>query len=407
MLDLKFIRENPDVIRWAIQVKNVILDFDRLLALDAEVRSTRHKSEQLAAQRRRLADRVRTAAPEQQQNLGEQSRQLAAKLKVLGEELARLEGQLGELMLLVPNVPDKSAPVGPDAESNVVVARWGEPPQFDFPMKDHVDLAQRNNWVDLKRVTEVCGNRTYCLKNRLAQLEFVLLTMTMQRMVGEGFTLLTVPSIAREAAFVGTGHFPTGRTEVYELPEDSLFLSGGKKAPRAQKKPAIEAFFATIRRRGGWTVPTPGTRSICHAPTYVWNDHKFLECPEIVVSSSRCHRPQMSFFADSFRGDPHGTDPKFVRITEVFSLQFFGGTGGAGGTPRDLMLQRWYQPVGPVFANFVFMVVPPVSPISTTIISIMCLQYPRYHRYQPECVGALAGMSCNKRSRRGPATTCD
>ena len=117
--------------------------------------------------------------------------------------------------------------------------------------------------------------------------------------------------------------------------------------------------------------------------------NKFLECPEIVVSSSRCHRPQMSFFADSFRGDPHGTDPKFVRITEVFSLQFFGGTGGTGGTPRDLMLQRWYQPVGPVgpvFANFVFhgqsvVVVPPVPPISTTIISIMRLQYHRYHRY--------------------------
>ena len=127
MLDLKFIRENPDVVRWAIQVKNIILDFDKLLALDAEVRSTRHKSEQLAAQRRLLTDQFRAAAPEQQQNLGEQSRQLAAKLKVLGEELARLEGQLGELMLLVPNVPDKSAPVGPDAESNVVVARWAEP----------------------------------------------------------------------------------------------------------------------------------------------------------------------------------------------------------------------------------------------------------------------------------------
>jgi hypothetical protein len=83
----------------------------------------------------------------------------------------------------------------------------------------------------------------------------------------------------------------------------------------------------------------------------------FLECPEIVVSSRPCHRPRMSFFADSFRGDPHGTDPKFVRITEVFSLQFFRGTGGTDSTPRDLMLQRWYQqvgpvgPVGPVFAN--------------------------------------------------------
>src|SRR6516165_2149144 len=81
-------------------------------------------------------------------------------------------------------------------------------------------------------------------------------------------------------------------------------------------------------------------------------------------------------FPSRTRSAVHGTDPKFVRITEVFSLQFFGGTGGTGGTPRDLMLQRWYQPVGPVFANFVFMVVRPVSPISTTIISIMCLQCP-------------------------------
>jgi hypothetical protein len=83
----------------------------------------------------------------------------------------------------------------------------------------------------------------------------------------------------------------------------------------------------------------------------------------------------MSFFADSFRGDAHGTDPKFVRITEVFSLQFFGGTGGTGGTPRDSVLQRWYQPVGPVFANFVFhgQSVVVVPPISTTIISIMSL----------------------------------
>src|SRR5262249_19577105 len=158
MLDLKFIRENPDAVRWAIQVKNVKLDLDKLLALDAAVRSMRQKSEQLAAQRRRLSDQFQTASPEQKQRFGEQSRHLAAELKVVAEGLARLEGQLGELMLLVPNVPDKSAPVGPDADSNVEVARWGEPYQFDFLVKDHVDLAERNNWVDLKRVTEVCGS---------------------------------------------------------------------------------------------------------------------------------------------------------------------------------------------------------------------------------------------------------
>jgi len=124
------------------------------------------------------------------------------------------------------------------------------------------------------------------------------------------------------------------------------------------------------------------------------------------VSSRPCHRPRVSFFADSFRGDPHGTDPKFVRITEVFSLQFFGGTGGTGGTPRDLMLQRWYQPVGPVCANFVFhgqsvMVVPPVPPISTTKISIRCLQYPRYHRYRRNaCHGSADAVRIHRGVRK-------
>jgi len=226
MLDLKLIRENLDAVRWAIQVKNVPLDLDKLLALDSQMRAAKQKSEQLAAQRRRNSEQFPTASPQEKAALSEVSKKLATDAKVVGEELVLLEADLNELMLLVPNIPDKSAPVGPDAQSNVVVGTWGAPPDFDFPVKDHVDLAEKNDWVDLKRVTEICGSRTYCLKNRLAQLEFVLLSLAMQRMVSEGFALLTVPSIAREAAFIGTGHFPVGRPNVYELPTDGLFLAG-------------------------------------------------------------------------------------------------------------------------------------------------------------------------------------
>ena len=105
-------------------------------------------------------------------------------------------------------------------------ARKGLIPKFDFEPLDHVALVEKNDWADLARITQVAGSRTYCLKGRLALLEQALMFWAQQRLAADGFTLMTVPALARPQAFVATGHFPGHEEEAYHIPADDLYLAG-------------------------------------------------------------------------------------------------------------------------------------------------------------------------------------
>jgi seryl-tRNA synthetase len=226
MLSLQFIRENPDRVRKAIAEKNVALDLDALLALDNEVRGLKTRADGLRADRNAISDSFKSATPEERPALG-------ARAKAIGAEIAEIEGGLGEtqasldaLLLRVPNIPWDGAPVGPDENSNVVVRTEGTIPSFDFEPLDHVALIEKNDWADLARITQVAGSRTYCLKGRLAMLEQALMLWAQQRLAADGFTLMTVPALARPQAFVATGHFPGHEEEAYHIPADDLYLAG-------------------------------------------------------------------------------------------------------------------------------------------------------------------------------------
>ncbi len=136
------------------------------------------------------------------------------------------QAALDGLLLCVPNIPWDQAPLGPDANANVVLRREGTLPRFDFAPRDHVELLELNGWAELSRVAKVCGSRTYALKGRLAELEQVLLLHGLRHLTAAGFTVLSVPALAREAAFVASGHFPFGEEDVFCLPHDGLLLSG-------------------------------------------------------------------------------------------------------------------------------------------------------------------------------------
>jgi seryl-tRNA synthetase len=226
MLSLAFIREHPDAVRTAIQQKNVALDLDALLALDNEVRGLKTRVDGLRADRNAISDSFKSAAPEERPALG-------ARAKAIGAEIAEIEGGLGEvqasldaLLLRVPNIPWDGAPVGPDETYNTVVRTEGTIPSFDFEPLDHVALIEKNDWADLARITQVAGSRTYCLKGRLAMLEQALMLWAQQRLAADGFTLMTVPALARPQAFVATGHFPGHEEEAYHMPADDLYLAG-------------------------------------------------------------------------------------------------------------------------------------------------------------------------------------
>ena len=226
MLSLQFIRDNQDAVRKAAAEKNVALDLDRLLALDGEARSLKTRIDELRRQRNEISASFKTADPAERPALG-------ARAKAMGAEASEAEAALGEkqaaldaLLLRVPNIPWDGAPVGPDENSNIVVRTEGAPPRFDFTPRDHVELVEMNDWADLARITQVAGSRQYCLKGRLALLEQGLMFWAERKLADEGFTLMTVPALARPQAFVATGHFPGHEEEAYSVPADDLYLAG-------------------------------------------------------------------------------------------------------------------------------------------------------------------------------------
>lgn len=226
MLSLGFIRDNRDTVAKAIADKNVILDLDRLLALDGEARGLKARIDELRRRRNEISDGFRTADPADRPALGAQAKALGAEASEAEAELAGKSGELDALLLRLPGIPWDGAPVGPDESFNQVARTEGEPPRFDFEPRDHVALIEMNDWADLSRITQVAGSRTYALKGRLALLEQALMFWAQQRLAAEGFTLMTVPALARPQAFVATGHFPGHEEEAYEIPKDGLYLAG-------------------------------------------------------------------------------------------------------------------------------------------------------------------------------------
>ncbi len=226
MLSLSFIRDNVDLVRKAVADKNVTLDLDALLSLDGEVRERKTRVDELRRQRNEISDGFKSAAPEERPALGARAKAIGAEISGVEAELTEKQAALDALMLRVPNIPWDGAPVGPDETFNTVVRQEGTIPSFDFEPLDHVALIEKNDWADLARITQVAGSRTYCLKGRLALLEQALMLWAQQRLAADGFTLMTVPALARPQAFVATGHFPGHEEEAYHMPADDLYLAG-------------------------------------------------------------------------------------------------------------------------------------------------------------------------------------
>jgi seryl-tRNA synthetase len=154
------------------------------------------------------------------------SRAIGEKIGAYDEDLKAAREEYRNLMWQVPNIPAPDVPVGRSDEDNVVVRTEGEPRKFDFAPRDHYDILEMNGWADFKRAAKVCGSRSYTLKGAAARLEIALHMYMMDKLTDKGFTMITVPSMVKEEALYGTGHFPAGREEVYYLPKDNMYLSG-------------------------------------------------------------------------------------------------------------------------------------------------------------------------------------
>ncbi len=226
MLDLNFIRENADMVKKAIEQKCVTLDLDALLTLDREVAQLKTDIQSLQAEKNSISKDIPSASNDDRPALIEKSKKLGTDIEEIKPKLDEAEAALKDLMYRVPNIPMASAPIGSSEDDNTIVKTWGEPRKFDFTPLDHVDLVEGQDWVDLKRVVKVSGSRSYALKGDAVLLEMALHQFTLNKLMNNGFTPISVPALCREDALYNSGHFPSGKEDVYYMERDDMYLAG-------------------------------------------------------------------------------------------------------------------------------------------------------------------------------------
>lgn len=231
MLDIRFIREHRDLVQDGARKKHIDVDIDQLLDIDEQRRRLISKVEGLKALRNKTSKEIPTLQ-------GEAKREAIAHMKAVAEESKQLESSLREaeatfeaIMLQVPNVPAIDVPEGATDADNVELRAWGELPQFDFTPRDHVELGELLDIIDIPRGVKLAGSRTYFLKNAAAMLEHAVLQFALHHMVGKGFTPFIVPQLVKDEAMVGTAYFPAGQDQAYRIPGDEVNLIGTAEVP--------------------------------------------------------------------------------------------------------------------------------------------------------------------------------
>ncbi|HIG86318.1 MAG TPA: serine--tRNA ligase [Planctomycetes bacterium] len=232
MLDLKFIRQNPDLVRAGAIKKHISCEIDRILELDAVHRELGVNVDQLRQRQKQAGGKIAQASPEERGQMVAEQKEHKAELKALEERQQGLTGELQELLLRVPMPPAADVPEGKDDEENTEVRRWGQPRSFEFEARSHQDLGEMHGWIDVERGARLAGSRNYLLKGDLVLLESAVMRLALDQMVERGFTPVTVPTLVRTEAMRGTGYFPGGEDQAYRCDErDDLWLVGTAEVP--------------------------------------------------------------------------------------------------------------------------------------------------------------------------------
>jgi seryl-tRNA synthetase len=226
MLDIKFIRENSDLITMAAKKKRLEFDVKKLLEVDDRRKTLQQLIDEKRSQQNAEGSRIRQVGEEERQQILQKMTAVKEEAKQLEEQLQVVMDEWRKLMLQVPNVPDMSVPEGESDADNKEVKVWGDKPRFDFQPKSHMELMQDLDMLDLERGSKVSGFRGYFLKNDGARLQMALWQFTRDFFERKGgFIPMIVPSVVRREVFFGTGYLPQGEEDLYKT-QDGDYLSG-------------------------------------------------------------------------------------------------------------------------------------------------------------------------------------
>lgn len=248
MLDLDFVRKNIDLVKKAILQKGLSIDLDDFLKIDQQRKDLIAQSDSLRKQQNEFNKKVIDLSGEERDRAIADMKILSSDLKRVDAELKKTEASWLGLSLQLPNIPSDDTPIGKDDKENKVVETWGEPKKFDFSIKSHIELGEDLNLVDFDKGVKTSGFRGYYLKNEAAVLHLAVLNYAIAKLRSKGFEFMVTPTIIKDFALVGSGHFPFGKDDIYELANtgkdgegkeigENLYLAG-------TSEPSLLAYFS-------------------------------------------------------------------------------------------------------------------------------------------------------------------
>jgi len=230
MLDIKFVRDNKELVIAGAKKKHIEIDIDRLLALDDERKALLQRTEDARAKQNEASKKVTAAQGAEREKVIAEMQTLKDALKKDEEALKTVMEEWRALMLQVPNIPDMTVPDGDSDADNQETRTWGEKPSFNFEPKDHLEIMTALDMADFERGAKVHGFRGYFLKGDGAALSFAIWNYAKDFFTNKELTLIMAPSIVRQENFYGTGHLPNDADDLYKTQDDD-YLSGTAEVP--------------------------------------------------------------------------------------------------------------------------------------------------------------------------------
>lgn len=231
---MKFVREHPEKVREAIALKNEPADLDRLLELDGKRRRLLQEAEELKRLRNRVSKEIGLSKGDRAavERKKEEMRQVSGKIKELDEELRRFDGEMEQILLRLPNIPDPAVPSGEDEADNMEVRSWGEPPQFPFSPRPHWEIGEMLGIIDFPRAGKITGSRFALYCGDGARLERALINFMLDLHTGEhGYREIFPPFLVNSGSMTGTGQLPKFAEDAFKVEGADYYLIPTAEVP--------------------------------------------------------------------------------------------------------------------------------------------------------------------------------
>ncbi|MBO8166916.1 MAG: serine--tRNA ligase [Kosmotoga sp.] len=260
MIDIKIVRNNPEVIEEALKNRNVDPTLlEEVLKIDVERRKVIAAADKKKAERNAISSNIAKLMSEGKKNEAQALKDKAKKISQEVKELNQKAGELDELLraklLYIPNIPHSSVPIGSDENDNIVVRKWGEPRSFDFEPKPHWELGVQSEQMDFDRAAKLSGSRFVVLRNQLAKLERALINFMLDLHTTEhGYQEVSLPHLVKRETMLSTGQLPKFEEEAYKTEPDDLFLIPTAEVPLVgQHRDEILEFNSLPRKYTAYT----------------------------------------------------------------------------------------------------------------------------------------------------------